>query len=466
MIENLRRRFIAITMLSVFLVLLLLMGAINVENYRNIVQRADRTTSAIATGHYQEHSPPPPPMAPDQNRQGGNQPAPPPKKEESLWDKVKLPTNRREQPRDASYFTVIYSAGGENPQVTISPMWRARRTKEDQMTETLARQMAEEIVKSGHQKGFKSTNRYLVVSARSATKVVVLARHKELENFYQFLFSSILWSLISLLLVFLLVLLFSRRAIRPVAESYQKQKTFITNAGHELKTPLAIIDSCTEVIEMDTGETKWTEGIHEQVRRLTTMTGELVDLSRMDEGGMDLDMRDFDFSAAAEETLRPFTLLAEEQGKTLTLDLKPGILLFGNARTLKQLCSILADNAVKYATDGSEIVIRLYKKGHKVVLSSFNRAEGITKGSHNEFFDRFYRGDSSHSSSKMGYGIGLSMARSIVLSHGGRITAVSEDGNSLLITAALPETNKRKKEILKKQEKEQAKKAGKKKKKQ
>lgn len=269
--------------------------------------------------------------------------------------------------------------------------------------------------------------------------VICLERTRELSNYYTFLTASIFMSLLALLLVFILVRVFSRRAVRPIAESYEKQKEFITNAGHELKTPLAIIQSCTDVVEMENGESKWTQGIHDQVGRLSTMTEELVTLSRMDESAMNLEKRRMNYSDVAEKTLEPFALLAEEQGKTLHLKIAPDVELMGNERTLKQLCSILADNAVKYSCEGSDICIALKKKGHKVTLETRNRADGLKKGNYSHLFDRFYRGDTSHNSEKAGYGIGLSMAQSIVQGHGGKITAVSRDGESLEIIAVIPD---------------------------
>ena len=152
-----------------------------------------------------------------------------------------------------------------------------------------------------------------------------------------------------------------------MAESYEKQKQFITDAGHEIKTPLTIIDSCTEVIEMEQGESKWTQGIRGQVRRLTALTASLVSLTRMDEAEGRLDMQE--------------------------LALQSDLYLRGNEAALRQLCSILADNAVKYAQKNTTISFRLRQKGRRVYLSCENQAEGLTRGSYDRLFDRFYRAD-------------------------------------------------------------------------
>lgn len=256
-----------------------------------------------------------------------------------------------------------------------------------------------------------------------------------MKNFFR---NSILVSLCGILGVFGLVVPLSRHAIQPVAESYEKQKQSITNAGHEIKTPLAIIDSCAEVLEMEQGENKWTSGIRGQVKRLSALTASLVFLARMDEGGASLTRArtEFSLSEAVADMLEPFALLAESGHLHLTSEIQPNVTYCGSEQMLRQLCSILADNAVKYALPQSEIHFTLVRRGKKIVLTSENQAENLTAGDQRVLFDRFYRGDTFHSSEKSGYGIGLSMAQAIAIAHGGKITADS-DGKVLRITVTL-----------------------------
>ena len=297
--------------------------------------------------------------------------------------------------------------------------------------------MAQNLSSHNKTSGYTGNYKYLEAKTDSGYRYVFLDCTKDLDSVRSFLSTSLLVSLCGILAVFLLVLVLSKRAIRPVAESYDKQRQFITNASHEIKTPLTIIDSCTEVIELEQGESKWTQGIRGQVKRLTSLTQSLVSLARMDEGNTNLTMTDFSLSDAVTETLEPFALLAENKGLRFLLDVQPGISYPGNEQNLRQLCSILADNAVKYALSGSEIRFSLKKKGKKPVLTGENAAEGLKMGDQSILFDRFYRGDASHSSETGGYGIGLSMAQAIVAAHGGKISAKSEDGTSLTITVQL-----------------------------
>lgn len=444
MIHRLQKRFIAVTMLAVFLVLVILIGAVNIVNYRSIGRRSDTVIETIVEnrGMYPVPRPRGGEWHHDKKEENKNpndhwdsryelDRGDPPSMFER-WRYFLHPGEWKEMPYEVRYFA-IYLDNQTNKLLEINS------EKIHSVLEEQAIKMAKQLAKGRKTKGYYNNFRFRVVTEGRVTMVVCLERTRELSNFYTFLTISITLSVVALLLVWLLVYLFSKRAVRPIAESYEKQKEFITNAGHELKTPLAIIQSCTDVVEMENGESKWTGGIHEQVDRLSKMTEELVTLSRMDESAMNIDKRKLNFSELAVKTLEPFTLMAEDQGKKLQLDIAPNVLMKGNERTLKQLCSVLADNAVKYSRPHSEIRIALQKKGHRVYFGTDNEAEGLKKGSYNHLFDRFYRGDTSHNTETGGYGIGLSMAQSIVQGHGGKITAVSRTGEKLEILAVMPD---------------------------
>jgi len=297
--------------------------------------------------------------------------------------------------------------------------------------------MAQKLLRSGKSSGYDGNYKYLAKKANQETLYVFLDCTRDLSSFQEFFSISLFVSFCGILTVFLMVLVLSKRAIRPMAESYNKQRQFITNAGHEIKTPLAIIDSCTEVIEIEQGSNKWTEGIREQVQRMNALTQNLISLARMDEGSTDLSIEKFSLSDLVSEALHPFVLLAENSGLLMSVEIQPNLWYCGNKPLLRQLCSILADNAVKYALPGSEIYFDLKKKGKRLVLTCKNAAEGLTSGDQSILFDRFYRGDMSRNGEKGSYGIGLSMAQSIVAAHNGKITARSEDGASLTVTVQL-----------------------------
>ena len=185
----------------------------------------------------------------------------------------------------------------------------------------------------------------------------------------------------------MLVVVFSGAAVRPMAESYEKQKKFITDAGHELKTPLTVIATCTEVIEAEQGESKWTKGITAQTERLSGLTRELVALARMDEGGTQPEREAFPMSETLAEILDPFSMIAERRGIAFSTDIQPDITYKGDKSLIAKLFSILADNAVKYTPEGGSIMFSLSRKGRRITLVSENTAEDIEKGPHHELFD-------------------------------------------------------------------------------
>jgi signal transduction histidine kinase len=240
-------------------------------------------------------------------------------------------------------------------------------------------------------------------------------------------------SLVGLLFVFILVCIFSNILLRPVAESYEKQKRFITDASHELKTPLTIIDANTEVIEMTSGESQWTRSIRKQISRLSSLTEKLVFLTRMDEGTSQPEMMDFPVSDAILDTAGAFVPLAEARGRTLTIDTEPNLTCHGNEGMIRQLVSLLLDNAIKYSSEGGQINLTFSRHGKNFCLIIENTVDEITPGPHNEFFERFYRSDASRNQKSGGYGIGLSVAYAIVHAHHGKISAHSDDNCSLKI---------------------------------
>ncbi len=274
-------------------------------------------------------------------------------------------------------------------------------------------------------------------SGETLTMYIFLDCERELSQQRSYILASVAISIAGLLLVFLLVVLLSGRAFRPVKESYAKQKQFITDASHEIKTPLTIIDANTEIIEMTDGENEWTQSIRNQISRLTALTERLVFLTRMDEDNTKLVMLDFSLSDAVTETVEPFRALAQTHGLALTCEVEPTLSLRGNEAQIRQLLEILLDNAVKYASAPGEIRVALTSGTLGRKLTVYNTVNAITPGNLDRLFDRFYRGDSSRSQQISGYGIGLSVAYAIVQAHKGKITARSEDGKSILFTILL-----------------------------
>lgn len=285
------------------------------------------------------------------------------------------------------------------------------------------------------EKGFIEEYRFVTYSDPGGMKVTFQDCGRRLHSFRMFLLISMGMAFVGYILFFFVILIFADRILRPVTESYEKQKRFITDAGHEIKTPLTIIKADADVLEMDYGENEWVTDIQKQAKRLTALTNDLVYLSRMEETDHSMQMIEFPFSDIVSETAASFQALAQTQGKTFRCSVQPMLSLKGNEKAIAQLVSILLDNALKYSPDHGIVSLTLEKKNRTLQLSVYNTTEGtISKDELSKLFERFFRRDSSHNSQTGGYGIGLSVAKAIVTAHNGRIQAKTEDGHSLMVT--------------------------------
>lgn len=408
MIKSLRRKFIIIAMCSLVAVLGIIIAIINIANYHKINQSADVLLDILAEN-------------------GGDFP-----KEEFTHDSApagQKPPGHQLSPEDpfaTRYFTVTLRADGS--------IYSVNTGRIAAVSAETAAAYAEELYKKGRSSGYCDRYKYRMVSGEGEVQYIFLDCGKDISTFYSFLLASILVSTAGILLVFVLVLFFSKIAVKPVAESYAKQKQFITDASHEIKTPLTIIEANTEVLEMEKGESEWIESIRNQIKRLCSLTDKLVLLSRMEEERVVLRMTDFSLSDAVYETAKPFEAVAAAKNRTFTMNVQEGISLHGDEGAIRQLVSLLLDNAMKYSEENGFVSLCLQTDGRSRELILKNSVEKIQTGKLDILFERFYRRDASRNSETGGYGIGLSAAKAIVLAHKGRITAKSEDGHSITFT--------------------------------
>ena len=275
--------------------------------------------------------------------------------------------------------------------------------------------------------GYVGTYRYLKVNNDAGNLVLLLNTQRDLDSFHAFMRNSIIVSLIVILSVFILLVLISKKVIAPIQQSYQKQKQFITDASHELKTPLAIIRSNTDVLELENGDSKWTKNIQNQVDRLTSLVNSLVVFSRMEEKDT-VEKVKFNLSEALHARIDDFEELASFQKKHIIADIDNNIYYRGEQQAIVQLMDILLENAIKYATKETNINVTL-KKNKKYAMMKISNQANVKKGDLRKVFDRFYRLDESRNSTVKGYGIGLSMAKLIAEKHKEVIKAYApEDG--------------------------------------
>ena len=284
-----------------------------------------------------------------------------------------------------------------------------------------------EAIKVGKTSGFIGSYRFLKVESNVGNLILFLNCQRELDSFESFLKNSILISFVVIVSVLILVILVSKKVIAPIQETYIKQKQFITGASHELKTPLAIISSNADVLEMEHGDSKWTNNIHNQVERLSSLVNSLVVFSRMEEKDS-VERAQFNLTEALKSRIEDFNELANFQKKYIVTDIDSALNYYGEKDSIVQLMDILLENAIKYAPEDSDILVCLKKNRKNAILKVSNKAD-VKKGDLSKVFDRFYRLDESRNSTIKGYGIGLSMGQLIAEKHRETIRAYSpEDG--------------------------------------
>lgn len=408
MIKKLRMKLILASMISLLTVLLIIEGIAGVLNYKKIVSDADRILEIL-----------------EENK--GKFP------DTQLHEKPGLEkTMSLELPYESRYFSVLLDSEGE---VISTDTGKVARIDTSQAIE-----YAQKVWESGTKRGFFEKYRYVMITSNSETRVIFLDCRRNLATFQNFILTALGVSTAGLLAVFILMFFLSARIVKPFSENYEKQKRFITDAGHELKTPLAIIDADAEILEMDFGENEWLNDVQSQTKRLAELTNNLILLSRMEEEQTRELMAEFLLSDVAEETVGTFQALAKTQSKVLESSIAPLIAMKGDEKAIRRLITILLDNAVKYAKENGRISVKLEKQKKRIRLSVFNTTEQISKEHIAHLFDRFYRTDRSRNSETGGYGLGLSIAAATVEAHRGRITASTEDEKSLLITVTFPIT--------------------------
>lgn len=412
MIRALRKKFILACMFSLTLVLFVILGGVNFVSYRKVVEDADAILQVLSVNRGTF------PKVFDRRPEG----------EQHLLGGRELTP---ETPYESRYFSVLLDETGQVIQTETQQIAAV-----DGET---AGEYGQEVWEKGKQEGFLGNYRYMVWQEGVGSRIIFLDCSRSLSSFRNTLLSSGAIALGGLAAVLVLLLFLSKRIVRPVAESYEKQKQFITDAGHELKTPLTIIGADADLAEMECGENQWIQDIRRQTQRLTELTQDLIYLSRMEEEGLHFQSIDFPLSDVAEEMAHSFLPLAQNQEKRLDIAVQPMLSFRGDEKSLRQLRSILLDNALKYSPQGGELFFRLEKQGKNILLSVSNTTnQPIQKEELCHLFDRFYRTDPSRNSQTGGYGLGLSIARSIVTAHKGKIRAESPRESFLTIQVTLP----------------------------
>lgn len=389
-------------MLSVAIALILIIGSINIVNFQNVLYSAEIRLDMLENGN-------------------GKIPT------TGIFGNSRNPLSP-EAPFDSRYFSVYMNLDGT--------VIYADTDNIAAIDKNSASSMAQRLWSKGKTGGITGNYAFRLLPLDNAAVYVFLDHSRELDTFYSFLTASVLICIFAFILVFVLIVIFSKAAIKPVAESYEKQKRFITDAGHELKTPLTVIRAANEVIELEYGESRWTSSINNQVTRLSELTNKLVILSRMSED-KGINYSKFSLSDTLRECISYFEAVEYSKDKEIRTDIEENIEYNGDEKAIAQLFTLLTDNAMKYSPEGSVVDISMKKTAKNIEIVFLNSAENVTQGNLDILFERFYRPDKARNSGQGGHGIGLSVAKAIVDAHKGKINAKSPDGKSFKITVFL-----------------------------
>ena len=327
----------------------------------------------------------------------------------------------------ARYFSVDYSLSDKKFSVDCSHTTLIR--------EESAIKYAQTVLDSNSDKGFVDTYRYMVRRRKDSINIVFLSRSAPLEAFQTNTETLILVSVMGILVMMVFLIIVSGRVVQPIVKNREKQKEFITSASHELKTPLTVIHADAQLLESDIGENEWLSDIIKQTERMTEMTHRLVYLSRAEEQDGNFVKIDFPVSDLADEIAQSYRAVAQNSGRTYSVDIQRNITYCGDEKAIRELITALLDNAFKYSTAGGTVSVTLVSERHGVKFSVENTVSDIDNAQTKKFTERFYRSDTSDK--VKGFGIGLSIARAVAEGHKGKLAVELPKENTIRITAIL-----------------------------
>lgn len=419
MIQTLRRRFVITAMLAITVLLLVLLGVINIGN---IVVNKWRTSQVLNNLIESEGLYTPPEEAMVQFS--------PTEEPMRTWPQIpETPT--ADEMLGARYFFARFDLNGEISSMDISHVYVVGAAE--------AQEMAQAVYHGTSDSGRMERFQFHITQAldQQSSLVIFLDVSNQIRSITTIFLISLSVGALCWVAMLLLVMMLSQKAIKPIAENIEKQKQFVTNAGHEIKTPLSIILINTDALELHLGANKWSQNIREQTTRLAGLMQNLLALAKMDESGGKLPASTFSANLLLEEVLHPYYEIADERGISLQVNFQPNVMLHANRESIMQLFSILLDNAAKYTPSGGYIAVSLASKGKRMTFRVENTCNTLQEMDISKIFDRFYRCDSARTQKDGGCGIGLSAAQAIVHANGGTITASTESTNTIRFVVKL-----------------------------
>ena len=406
MIDKLRKKFVVVAVASVTLMIVIIMSVLGIINYSSMNTRMGTLVELIESNNGEL-------IKPDR------------------FDKQHKPNPKlpREALFDTRYFLVYYNEFNEISYTNLGNIYS--------VTPKEASEYASIVLSRNDLEGYYDNYKFKVSRIAGQKVIIFVDATRELAIFMSFIYNSLAVSVLALILTGIIAYIFSPRAIMPIVTAYNKQKRFITDASHEIKTPLTIISANLDILELQQGENKWIKSSSEQVTRLTRLVNSLTALSRLEEQTV-LNKSEFDISEVFKSCIRSYESVVKNDNKSIHNYIEEAVIYDGDKHLIEQLAYIVIDNAVKYCSPEGEIQVDLKKQDKrigdkKINIVVKNTADNIEVGSHEEYFDRFYKADKSRSKNENSFGIGLALAKQIVESHKGRINAYSNKVDEMII---------------------------------
>ena len=412
MIKQLQKKFVLSSMLAITILLVTVIGGINVFNAVSSDKQTDKLLLTLAEVENSALTL----MLPEVR---------------SSWD-IFSAVVTQDDTLGAIYFVVREDVFGKLRTVDTSHI-SSVSTEE-------AMQYINQVSKNENGTGNLGRFKYMIMPTvgNLGKTYIFLDVTKQISNVWQVAFLSVGVGVLCWITMFLLTILLSKKAIKPIAANMERQKQFVTDAGHEIKTPLAIIMANTDAMELHYGENKYSKNIKNQVFRLKDLTQDLLALAKMEEDPEKKIIEKFCISVLVEDSISQFEQGMFVKGIKLQKSIQPEVSIVSDKEKVQRLVSILMDNATKYASEKGSIEIYLSIVNKQVQLVIANTAENLEKLEPQKMFDRFYRGDDARTQKSGGYGIGLSAAKAIVEALKGSISVQIKDMKKIFFVIKLP----------------------------
>ncbi len=296
-------------------------------------------------------------------------------------------------------------------------------------------EIARSIIEGGRNLGIKGSLIYCMADKGDYTLVVFMDNTIMQESMTTLFRYTLVFGGTAVFFMFFFSVFLAKKIVQPLEESYQKQKQFISDAGHELKTPVSVVSVNAELLSCEIGENQWLANIQYENERMAALVEQLLELARTEAVAAQMERVELGRLVGGE--LLPFESVAFEKGLAIRCEIADKVYVWGNSAQLKQLVGILLDNAIRYSAGGKEIALSLKEERNCAVLTVINECDTISPDQRKQMFERFYRGDTARNGDGRHYGLGLAIAKAIVTAHKGKI-GVECPAGKIEFTVSLP----------------------------